>query len=79
MRQKVTLPRPSRALRITPKRALNVVVFKPPPVPEGDAPTTISMMIRNREAGESRPIGIVLNPTVVRALMTWNAAAVSRS
>jgi len=73
------LSRPSSALRITPNSAENVVVFRPPPVPEGDAPTTISMISRNSDACESWPMGMELKPTVVMAAMTWKAEAVRRS
>jgi hypothetical protein len=49
----MTFARRVSALRITPKTADTVVVFSPPPVPDGDAPTTISMTTRNREAWDS--------------------------
>ncbi len=68
--QKVTFSLPRKELRITPNKAVKVVDFKPPPVPEGDAPITINMIIMNREACDREPIGMVLKPTVVIDVIT---------
>ena len=38
-------------------------------VPDGDAPTTIKMMIRRIDAFESAPTGMLLNPAVVIAFI----------
>jgi hypothetical protein len=49
---------------------VNVVVFKPPPVTEGDAPMIITTVMKNKELADKPPIGIVLKPTGVLAVIT---------
>lgn len=45
--------------------AVNVVIFKPPAVPEGEAPTYIKNVINKSTEWLSSPIDMVLKPTVV--------------
>ncbi|HMO87109.1 MAG TPA: hypothetical protein PKC18_19540 [Lacipirellulaceae bacterium] len=56
-------------LTISAHKAVMVVVFNPPPVPEGDAPTIMTNVSINSELAESVLIGTVLNPTVVLAVI----------
>jgi hypothetical protein len=49
---------------------VKVVVFRPPPVPAGEAPTIMRRTMRNRDAWDSLPIGMVSKPTVVMDVMT---------
>ena len=49
--------------------AVNVVDFIPPPVPDGEAPTFIKNIITISIPVENEPIGTVLKPTVVRAVI----------
>lgn len=48
-----------------PINAVKVVDFKPPPVPEGDAPIIISVVSNSSDAREIFEMLIVLKPTVV--------------
>lgn len=72
----ITLPRNVVASRrrktliISAQSAQIVVVFNPPPVPEGDAPIIMTKVSKNNELAESAAIGIVLKPTVVLADIT---------
>jgi len=60
---------PFNELLITPISDVNVVVFNPPPVPEGDAPIIISNVIKKSENSDKAEMGTVLNPAVVKAVM----------
>ena len=50
------------------------VVLIPPPVPPGDAPINISIIITNKLALDINDISKVLKPTVVDAEIDWNKA-----
>jgi hypothetical protein len=58
--------------------AVNVVIFIPPAVPDGDAPMYIKKMVKRRSGNESEPIGTVLNPTVVMEVIDWKKASINR-
>ena len=77
--QKRTSFSPCMALRITPRTAEKVVDLMPPPVPEGEAPMTMRRTTRSTEAFARPPVGMVLKPTVVMAVMAWKKAASRRS
>ena len=49
--------RPVAALRVACRRANSVVVFMPPPVEPGDAPTNMRRIKTNRPASVNEPIG----------------------
>jgi hypothetical protein len=57
------------ALRMIPQRTDTVVDFMPPPVPDGDAPMIMSNMSTSSVAFETAPMGTVLKPTVVMAVI----------
>lgn len=48
---------------------MRVVDFMPPPVPEGEAPTYIKKITTNKTPVEKLPMGTVLKPTVVKAVI----------
>ena len=58
-------------------RAVNVVDFKPPPVPEGEAPTYMRKITTNKAPNEKLPMGTVLKPTVVKAVMDWKKEGIN--
>ena len=49
--------------------AVSVVIFIPPAVPDGEAPIYIRKVTNNNNGRLSAPVGMVLNPTVVMAVM----------
>lgn len=51
--------------------ATNVVIFSPPAVPDGEAPMYIKKVTSKRIGRLNSPIGNVLNPTVVIAVILW--------
>ena len=59
-------------------KAVTVVVFIPPPVPEGEAPMYMRKIMTNRLPVAKLPNGTVLNPTVVSAVMVWKKEAIQR-
>jgi len=71
----VTVDRPLRMLNSTASKLEMEVVLRPPPVPLGDAPTIMAIVINASEDACKPDMGTVLNPAVEEALMIWNAAA----
>ena len=55
-----------------------MVDFKPPPVPDGDAPITIRTVNKNKDAREIRAMLTVLKPTVVIEVIAWKIDAIRR-
>ena len=55
-------------------KQVKVVVFSPPPVPEGEPPIVIIAMTISKEHGASCVMGIILNPAVVIEVIDTNSA-----
>ena len=67
-----------RRLRVNAKTVAIVVDFKPPPVPEGDAPMYMVTMSTITASGAKQQVSTVLNPAVVIAETAWNSEASTR-